>query len=154
MKQCLRSNIAYQTTTYKKIFYTRDQMVEDLMADKSVNIDGYLLTGGLFQQICEIDLSGININFINPVQIVHLAKNSKKDPPDNLIKVYQKYNRQNSFADFQKIQVEPFWGNTINYYQRNNELFDLSAGWLETVSVEIGLDKKPPQGNTTSLNCC
>jgi uncharacterized protein len=135
IKQCLRSNITYQTTTYKKIVYTRDKMIEDLTADKPVNIDGYLLTGKFFKQIIKVDLSEININFANPVQIAHLTKNSKKDNAPDFIKLYEAYNQNNSLTDFQIVESELFWGNTKNYYQKNDELFILSSIWLENILV-------------------
>lgn len=132
IKECLRTNLTYQTATYKKIFYTRNQMVEDLMSDRPVNIDGYLLTGKLFRQIGEINLSGNILDFAKPVQIIHLCKNYKKKTPEKLIELHKKYSQLNILNDFQKIQAEPFWGSTKNYYQRNNELFEISKKWLDS----------------------
>ena len=130
----MRSNLAYQTAIYKTITYTRDQMVEDLMVNRSVNIDGYLLTGRFFSQAIEIDLSETDLTFSRQVQVIHISKNLKRRPPNRkIIELHNRYSQLGSKTDFQKIQAEPFWGSTKNYHQRNNELFQASDDWLESI---------------------
>ena len=43
--QCLRSNLTSQMSIYRKIKYTREQMIQDLEEGRPVNIDGYLMSG-------------------------------------------------------------------------------------------------------------
>ena len=51
MEQCLRSNLAAQNALYRKVIKDREALVRELMAGDTVNIEWYLLTKALYEQM-------------------------------------------------------------------------------------------------------
>ena len=54
--QYLRSNLTTQLATYRKIIKDRNQLINDLMSNQPLNIDGYLLSKSFYQQLESINL--------------------------------------------------------------------------------------------------
>lgn len=59
IESVLRTNLTYQMVTYGEIHDTRDILIDRLRSGESINIDGYLISGELFCQIFDIDLTKI-----------------------------------------------------------------------------------------------
>ncbi len=58
-EQSLRSNLTTQMAAFKKIVKNRSEMVGDLQAGRTVNVDGYLVGSELYRQMIEIDLGRV-----------------------------------------------------------------------------------------------
>jgi len=77
IESVLRTNLTYQMVTYGEILYTRDILIDRLRSGESINIDGYLISGELFCQICDIDLTKLTYKD-KDILILNYSKNNKK----------------------------------------------------------------------------
>ena len=135
LKQCLRANLATQMSTYKKIKYTRKQMIEDFKAGKNINIDGYLMSADLFQQASSIDLVKRTLEYSGPVNIMHISKIDNVKAPIGITELHQKYKQKNSSAELNIITEEPFWQSVKAYYQKSDNLFNATLDFFNKIQV-------------------
>lgn len=133
IEQCLRSNLATQMATYRKIIKERDQLVQELMAGEMVNIDGYLLTKTLYEQIQAINL--LNLPSILPknVVIIQVSKNKGKAIDDDLNRLSIKFKDGNNGTEFLVVQEDPFWKDGKVYNPTARGLQDAVMNWLYKV---------------------
>ena len=130
LQQCLRSNLATQMATYRKIISTREQMTKDLLEGKLVNIDGYLVSGEFYKQASRIDLLDDLNNFSKPVLIVQIASKERAKTDPGLRDLYTKFQMTNDQAQLTVVQEEPFWSEIKTYYQNAENLFSTTLSWL------------------------
>jgi len=117
--------------TYKKIKYTREEMINDLMKDRAVNIDGYMMSGQFYRQASSIDLTEMSVNFSKPVFIVHISQSEKERAPRGLVELNQKYCSLNTRSELNIVKEHPFWNDTKMYYQKAENLFPSTLEWLD-----------------------
>jgi len=130
LNQCLRSNLTTQMATYKKIKYTREEMINDLMEDRAVNIDGYMMSGQFYRQASSIDFTEMALNFSKPVFMVHISRSEKEKAPRGLVELNQKYCSLNPLSELNIVKEHPFWNDTKMYYQKAENLFHSTLKWL------------------------
>ena len=80
MQEMLRVNLATQLASFKAIRTNRKELVKSLQSGESVNVDGYELTGPLFQQASEIDLLQNAHAFAGSALIVGISR--QHSPPN------------------------------------------------------------------------
>jgi exosortase A-associated hydrolase 2 len=133
IEQCLRSNLATQMAIYRKIIKDRDQLVQELMAGGMVNIDGYLLTKALYEQIHEINL--LNLSFILPknVAIIGVSKSKGKVIDEDINRVSIKYREGNKGAEVLMVQEDPIWKDGKVYNPQAKDLQNTIVNWLHKV---------------------
>ena len=133
IQQCLRSNLATQMAIHRKILQTRDQLIDDLDKGKHANIDGYLISKDLYQQIIKINL--INEEMFPSLPTLFCKIESfagHRSPNDNkLMKIRVEKTHTNSC--YKTIQERAFWGELKNYFQRSEHLFHETQLWLESI---------------------
>jgi uncharacterized protein len=139
-RMCLRSNLSTQMATYKKIKFTREQMIYDLTSGKNVNIDGYLMSSNFFLQGEKIDLAGMELRFSRPVNIVHISKNTGSKPKKDMAALFHKYNKLNSRSSLVLIKEKPFWNDVKIYYQNVENLFEIILDFMEE---DKNINRKP-----------
>ena len=135
--QCLRSNLTTQMSTYKKIIYTREQMLQDMKSGKAVNIDGYLISSIFYQQALSVNLNKMLPKYSSPVLITHISKNSGGKAPNNLTNLYQKYFQTNPASSLAIVKEMPFWSNVNNYYQKTEKLYASTFSWLSLINNKL-----------------
>ena len=135
LQQCLRSNLATQMAIYKKIVRNRTEMTEDLLKGKSVNIEGYMMSGEFYKQASKIDFINYNICFSSPVQIVQISKNEKMPVKKELKSLYEEiFKGKNQNSEFAQVVEEPFWSEIKTYYQNAPNLFNKTISWVNKVT--------------------
>ena len=131
LQHCLRSNLATQMAAYKKIIKNRKEITEDLLSGNPANIDGYLVSSEFYKQASKINLLDNDINFSNPVLIVHIS-NKENAPVKKDIQLLheQKYKNINKANKLSTVIEEPFWTEIKEYYQNAHNLFSGTISWL------------------------
>lgn len=134
LKQCLRSNVAMQSSTYGEVKYTREKMIQDLFADRAVNIDGYMISGSFYRQASLIDLNKISPKYSKPVCLVHIAKGNIGKAPKSTTELYQKYYNLNPNTELNIVKEKPFWTDVKAYYQMADNLFSSTFNWMNQLN--------------------
>ena len=131
--QCLRSNLTTQMFTYKKITKDRKQLISDLMADKTVNIDGYLLTKALYQQIKTINL--LTEPLVSPQNILILQVSRKENQPieEGIEKLFIKYKAKSDEKELLNAKEDYFWTDTKMYNSHVRNVQEAIVKWLRRV---------------------
>ena len=131
IKQVLRTNLTYQMATYKKIKLNRAQLVEKLEKDESVNIDGYLLSGAFYKQMCEINLLNISYRNLKKVLIIDFSKN--ETPPKDFQALGQHLNSCGAVPEFKAVANTPVWKASNIYDMDLDETANCVSDWLFTL---------------------
>jgi exosortase A-associated hydrolase 2 len=131
--QCLRSNLTTQMSTYKKIIKDRKQLISDLMADQTVNIDGYLVTKALYQQIETINLLTKPLGAPPNVLILRVSKKENQPIEDEIAKLYMKYRDQYDSAKLLNVKEDLFWTDTKIYNPQAKNVQESVVNWLSEV---------------------
>ena len=134
LQQCLRSNIATQMATYKKVIRNRKELTKDLLIGKPVDIDGYMMSGEFYNQAVLINFGGNSMNYSNPVLIVNITKNEKLPVKKDLESLYESIIKgKNRNSELSQLVEEPFWSEIKTYYQKAPNLFNKTISWLDGV---------------------
>lgn len=132
MDQCLRSNLTTQMAAYRKIIKDRTQLIADLMNGHPVNIDGYLISKNLYEEIVGIDLlNGPEIS-ARKILLIHVAKDEKQPLDHSLSKLYEKLRNNNPETELLKVQEEPFWKDGKIYSPIKRDLNKTLVNWLSS----------------------
>ncbi|MBI1824635.1 MAG: alpha/beta fold hydrolase [Nitrospirae bacterium] len=129
-QECLRSNLTTQMTTYRKIKYTREQMVKELLAGRPVNIDGYLISSDFYKQISQIDLVAGMRSYSRPLLMVQIHKEENVKIDKELQGFHQTLEEAGKPAQFMTVRGEPFWRELKTFPQQEALLFEKTADWI------------------------
>lgn len=132
--QCLRSNLTTQMTTYKKIFKDRKQLISDLMSGQLVNIDGYLLSKDLYQQMEAINLL-TNSSISIPANVLILNLSNKENQPieEKINNLYQKYKTKIKEADLINVKEDYFWKDNKIYNPESENIQEEILNWIRKI---------------------
>lgn len=122
----LRTNLTYQMVTYGEILETRDVLIEKLLSGENVNIDGYLLNGDFYRQLCDIDLMNFNVTCQNILLLNYSRTN----------KITKEQSRYIDYLGKQNIQIKSSavadpasWKASELYNMQLNNTFDQIKCW-------------------------
>lgn len=130
ISQVLRSNLTTQMSTYKKIVKNRETLISELMEDKTVNVDGYLLTKQLYNQITGIDLLEIRYNEIKRALLIQISKRKNQTFDPQYLDFKEKYQKNGLEMKLLNIHTNYFWTDTNIYNPSSREIEDAVVGWL------------------------
>jgi len=133
INQCLRSNLTTQMAIHKKIIKNRDELINDLMADKKVNIDGYLLTKTLYQQIKAIDLLDHSLNVSQNALLVQVSRKENQPDDEKMKMLYTKCKSINSNSELLNVKEDYFWTDTKMYNPRTENIQETVVSWLSKI---------------------
>jgi exosortase A-associated hydrolase 2 len=125
MQQILRSNLATQNAVYKKIRYTREQLIQILKEGKTVNFDGYDLSYPFFEQISAINLTLNPPAFHGETLIVQIDR-VKKGLNKKLTALKDQYHNAEQILAVE----EPFWKETKYFCSQAEDLYHNTYNWL------------------------
>ena len=131
--QCLRSNLATQMSTYKKIINDRKQLISDLMAGKTVNIDGYSLTKALYQQIVSINLLAQSLYYPPNVLMLQVSMKEKQPFAEGIKNLFIKYKTESDGIELLNVQEDYFWTDTKMYNPHIRNIEEAVVKWLRRV---------------------
>ena len=126
MQEMLRINLTTQTTVYKEIRHTRNDLVQMMKEGKTVNVDGYEMSYILFEQASSINLLQNDKKYSGDCLIVQISKKEEafKKNLENLKAAYAK-------AELILSIEEPFWKEIKTFYSKAENLFHNTLSWLE-----------------------
>lgn len=124
MQEVLLSNLATQSAVHQKILHTRDELVAQMEAGGTVNIEGYGLTHAFYAEASGIKLQSPHA-FTGPCLIAQIGRASQK-PKKNLEALSTGY----ANAELVLCTEEPFWKEIKPYCPRADDLYQSTIDWL------------------------
>jgi exosortase A-associated hydrolase 2 len=129
----LRSNLATQMATYKKIVKDRKALVEDLYAGYTINIDGYLLSKELYEQIDSINLLKQPIPSAANILIIPVIRNEKQPIESSLKELLGLYRKAGRNVGMVPVQEDYFWTDTKLYKPFIQVVQKTICDWLKNI---------------------
>ena len=136
IEQCLRSNLTTQMTLYKKVVKDRQALVRDLMMGEMVNIDGYLLTKALYEQMVSIDLLSSPGPVAKKALLVQISRKENEPMEKGLAAVHSKWAELNGQTELVSVRENFFWQDQKIYQPRAGNLEEAVLGWLNLGSLK------------------
>lgn len=133
--QVLRTNLTLQMVTYKKILKTRDQLIEEILAGKPANIDGYLLSKDMYEQMCQISLLENLTVSINKLLIIQISDRDDKPIEKNLQKFSHQIESLVKNSKLINIKENSFWKDEKYYRAKAVNLEQAVLDWLNKMCV-------------------
>lgn len=130
IQRCLRSNIASQMVIHGTIKKTRKDLVNDLQAGISVNIDGYLLSDKLYQEIAHLDLLTEGPSSKKPLFLLNLKKMDSEILDSDIKKLWNSFRDSIPNKNVVTINTDSVWSEIRLYAQHNSALSISIINWL------------------------
>jgi len=108
IEKTLRSNLTVQLKAYGRVIKDRSQLISDLRNKEFVNIDGYLLSEKLYDEMGEIDLMNCPEPSADHILIINIISGGQGTDLtlNNLYERIMKFNPETTMMD---VQAAPFW---------------------------------------------
>ncbi len=132
--QCLRSNLSTQMILHKKVIRDRDLLVKDILAGETVNIDGYLITKDIFEQIEAINILSNPTPSSSNVLFIQISNRKNKPLDKGLQTLFEKYKNDSNNVELLNIQRDLFWTENKMYNVHLEKLQGAIINWL---NIEI-----------------
>ena len=129
LQHLLRINLTHQVVVYKKILYTREELVRGLEEGKKINVEGYEITRELYQQVSRLNLLSADKSFKGKTLLLQFCSNSEEKDLD-FEKLTALYSSQ-SFGELQRSTSPPFWSDMKYYPPSVDDLFGKTLSWLK-----------------------
>jgi exosortase A-associated hydrolase 2 len=130
MNQCFLSNLSTQMVAYKKIIKDRTHLIAELMEGHLVNIDGYMFSKDLYEEMIEIDLlNGPEISG-GKILVINVANQEKQIVDPATRKLYEKISAKNLNTINMSVSEKPFWKVSKVYSPLQRELSKSIVNWL------------------------
>lgn len=135
IKTLLRSNLSYQMATFKKIIKTREQLIEDLTSGTAVNIDGYLISQAIYEQMCSIDLCDIDKYDIDETLIIHMSKFGSNIPKE-YCQFIELLKTNNVSTTIETLNDPNVWKTSEIYEMNLSKSTNIIAHWINKQYIE------------------
>jgi len=132
ISQCLRSNLTTQIAFYREVVKDRETLIGDLMAGNAVNVDGYLLTKGLYQEIEAINLSDQQLSSFQRVLLLQVSKRKNQPIEKRLEELYEKYKGTINKIELLNMTADYFWADNKVYNAQATNIQDAIIRWLRS----------------------
>ena len=76
--EALRANLANQMTVHKKILKTREDLIDDLMNNRFVNIDGFVIGGEFWNSFVKISPFKIGTDYEKQITVYTMTPSGRK----------------------------------------------------------------------------
>jgi len=129
LHQLLRMNLTHQVVVYKKVLYTREDLIKGVKEGKKINVEGYEISKGLYEQVSEVNLLTQDKSFSGKTLFFQFSQNKAEIDP-GLEKLRNLYSK-NNFSEILKSSDPPFWGDMKYYPTCTPDLFEKSLNWLK-----------------------
>lgn len=124
MQEVLLSNLATQSAVHQKILNTREELVTQMQAGQTVNIEGYGLTHAFYAETSAIRLERPH-SYSGPCLVVQIGRANQK-PKRNFEALSAGY----PAGDLVLCTEEPFWKEIKVYCPRAENLYQVTLDWL------------------------
>jgi uncharacterized protein len=133
MQELLRVNLTTQLALYKEVRQNREALVRAMAEGKPANVDGYEITGAMFEQASSIDLlEGPKRSEANCL-IVQIAPKPQPAVQKELAGLCSLYRAGHSTVSIE----EPFWKEIRTVHARAGRLYQDTLSWLEQRENEV-----------------
>jgi len=133
MQELLRVNLATQLAVFKEVRENREALIQAMVEGKPANVDGYEITGAMFEQASSIDLlEGPKRSEVNCL-IVQIAPKPQPAVQKEVAKLCSLYRAGQSTVSIE----EPFWKEIRTVYARAGRLYQDTLNWLERCENEM-----------------
>jgi len=130
IQSLLRMNLTHQVVVYKKVLYTREDLIKGLKEGKKINVEGYEITRELYEQVSKVDLLAEDKKFKGKALLFQFSQNSPEFEAE-LEKLRVLYSKNNS-SELLKCADPPFWGDMKYYPPLTDDLFGKTLSWIKT----------------------
>jgi exosortase A-associated hydrolase 2 len=124
LQELLRINVMTQLATYKVVRQERADLVAELQAGRSVNVDGYEMAWPLYESVAPLALGTAPLQYAGPTLVVQVDKQPRPSPD------LQRLAEALPAATLAFAQEEPFWKEIAKFYQEAPALFQVTTEWL------------------------
>lgn len=124
--EALRANLTSQVATYKKVIRDRNSLVADIQAGSTVDVDGWEIGKGLYEEAGKIDFHARALASRAPVLAVRIAPKLAKTPP---FQVFLQANPGMTLC-VEDVEELEFWKPQSIVYPACNTLFERTLAWL------------------------
>ena len=136
MEQCLRSNLTTQMALYKKVVKDREALVRELMAGGMVNIDGYLITKALYEQMVSIDLLSSSGPIARKALIVQISRRDNEQIDKGIAALQSKWAELSGNTELVSVRENHFWQDQKIYQTKAENLEAKVLKWLGLESMK------------------
>jgi uncharacterized protein len=127
MQEVLRSNLSTQMAVYGRVQTNRKELVEQMRNGASIDVDGYPLTGRMYDQAEQVHLDQREVNRSIPALIVQVSR--KEDAPtDPKLKILA---AQYTPGSLTVVTEEPFWKEIRRWYKSAPHAQEQTRKWVE-----------------------
>lgn len=130
IEQVLRTNLTLQMATYKKILKNREQLINEILEGKPANIDGYLLTKSMYEQMCQISLFDNFEIFVKKLLIIQISNKIDKPIDKNLQTFSDQISSTIDNLELINIKENLFWKDEKFYRAKAVTLETAILNWL------------------------
>jgi pimeloyl-ACP methyl ester carboxylesterase len=121
----LRAHLSAQMLVHRKVIHDREALVGQILADQSVNIEGYEIARPLFTEMVEVDLVGLLRGARLPVLVQQIGPAERVDPQ------YAELAQIGGAVQFEVVQELKFWTQQKKIYSACESLFQRTAQWVD-----------------------
>lgn len=131
LHQFLRANLVVQMAAYKAIKTTRDELIRQLLEGKSVNVEGYYLSGKFYKEAIQVDLLR-NCTIVSVCGLV-IQVSGEETAPDPLLVKLAEDGLKHPKSEYCRIDEELFWLEKKYYVPDSKSLFDKTLQWIRSM---------------------
>jgi uncharacterized protein len=133
MQELLRVNLTTQLALYKEVRQNREALVSAMAEGKPANVDGYEITGAMFEQASSIDLLMEPKRSDAKCLIAQIAPTPQPALQKELAGLCSLYRAGRGVVALE----EPFWKEIRAVYARAGRLYEDTASWLEQSENDV-----------------
>jgi len=133
MQELLRVNLTTQLALYKEVRQNREALVKAMAEGKPANVDGYEITGAMFEQASSIDLLAGPKHSKAKCLVAQIAPTSQPTLHKELSGLCSLYQAGRGLVAVE----EPFWKEIRTVYARAGRLYEDTLSWLEQCENEV-----------------
>jgi alpha/beta superfamily hydrolase len=125
LNDILRAHLSAQMLVHRKVIHDRPALVEQILRNESVNIEGYEIARPLFTEIVEANLLDLLRKATKPVLVQQIGPAPRVDAQ------YQELTQlAGTIVDFEVVQELKFWMQQKKIFPACDVLFERTAQWL------------------------
>lgn len=124
LNDVLRVHLSAQMLLHRKVIHDREALVARILADDTVNIEGYEIGKPLFSQIVGANVVEMLHKSATPVLIQQVG------PAERVDSQYEAVSRLPRPVEFEVVQELKFWTQQKKIFPPCDALFTRAAGWL------------------------
>jgi uncharacterized protein len=129
-QELLRINVTTQMAVYKEVRRDRAELIRDMQAGGTANVDGFEMSLNMFEEMSATNLLASPKSFQGRCLVAQTERAAAAPPRPDLQSLASGYRD----ATLLVVQEEPFWKEIERFYQDAPNLEQATLGWLASQS--------------------